>query len=96
MSRSKTLLVECERCGHQHTVERAGRFRDEDFYELFHDYSDLEAESKRVIARLELELAKALRDAQEWRWLADNWQFLADLHGDQTEARQAEESECPF
>lgn len=36
------LRHECERCGLAAEFERAGRFRDEDFYELLQDYFALE------------------------------------------------------
>lgn len=41
---------ECERCGLIAVLERAGRFRDEDFLELLHDYFDLEQEHRQVQA----------------------------------------------
>ena len=39
---ARPLLIECERCGQQQCVERAGRFRDKDYTELQHEYFWLE------------------------------------------------------
>lgn len=36
------LRHECERCGLVATIERAGRFRDQDFYELLQEHFALE------------------------------------------------------
>ena len=39
---ARPLLVECERCGQRASVERAGRFQDEDYIRLSHEYHWLE------------------------------------------------------
>lgn len=38
------LRHQCERCGLVADFERAGRFRDQDFYELLQEYFELEHE----------------------------------------------------
>ena len=58
------LRHECERCGLIAELERAGRFRDDDYIELLHDYFDLERELNLMIfslhgARDARDLAKA-------------------------------------
>ena len=39
----------CERCGHEYIVERGGHFSDASYYELFHDYMNLEARYKAAV-----------------------------------------------
>jgi hypothetical protein len=46
------LRHECERCGLAAEFERAGRFRDQDFYELLHEYFALEQEFARQANKL--------------------------------------------
>lgn len=53
------LRHECERCGLIAEFERAGRFTDDDFYEVFHERMDLEARL-RERARSLHETAKRL------------------------------------
>jgi len=53
---------ECERCGLTAELERVGRFSDDSFLELHHDYFDLEwqlrqAQARRHLAETRLELA---------------------------------------
>lgn len=50
--RTRTLEVECERCGAQQHVERAGRYRDEDYLELWHEYADLRAAYRAAVKQL--------------------------------------------
>ena len=64
MTRPK-LLVTCERCGLQHTVVRAGRYRDEDFLELWHEHMALQALYKRKVRELETEVIDALTSWKE-------------------------------
>ena len=40
------LRHECERCGLVAELERAGRYRDADYLELFHEYMALEQDLK--------------------------------------------------
>ena len=49
------LRHECARCGLIAEFERAGRFRDQDFYELLHEYWALE---QHVAVRLHYERAR--------------------------------------
>lgn len=42
------IRVDCPQCGHQQAVDRAGRFRDGDFYELWHERCELEARIKEL------------------------------------------------
>lgn len=88
----------CERCGQQAHLKRVGNFGDDDFYELWQEYSELEQAAKREIARAELALSKALQDAEEWRWLASHWQFIAERSPLEraNEQQQPLVSECPF
>lgn len=58
MSR-KSLTVECQRCGNEQTVERAGRYRDEDYYDLWADYMRLEAQHRQDVAQLSHKLSQA-------------------------------------
>jgi hypothetical protein len=56
------LRHECERCGLAAEFERAGRFRDPDFYELLHEYFALEQEFARQANKLSAELVNMLPD----------------------------------
>lgn len=44
----------CERCGLEAVFERAGRFRDEDFVELLHEYFALEQQLDFAHRRINL------------------------------------------
>ena len=77
----------CERCGLEVVLERAGRFRDEDFYELLHEYFALERQLADVTGRY---LAACERIEQ----LRELVNMLPDPVPE-VEA-QDEESECPF
>lgn len=48
---AKKLRHECERCGLAAEFERAGRFRDEDYRELFQEYQQLDFLYKLLIAK---------------------------------------------
>jgi hypothetical protein len=70
----RTLTVQCDRCGLEHTVERAGRYADQDFLELWHEHMELEAEYKAQrteLARAERDLAEALGDVARLRFLVE-------------------------
>lgn len=54
----------CERCGLEAVLERAGRFRDEDVYEIHQDYYALEAELRQAQALRHLAEAR-LQAARE-------------------------------
>lgn len=69
---------ECERCGLVAEIERAGRFRDEDFQEVLHELFDEQREHQLTIcalwgARAARDRFKAQRDALEAKlhWLAN-------------------------
>lgn len=58
---------QCERCGLEAVLERAGRFRDEDFYELLQDYFALERilgkeQAMRHLAESRLAMARSRID----------------------------------
>lgn len=61
------LKVSCERCGLEHTVERASRFSEQDYYELWHDYMNAEAD----LAKMHEKLAEALADIERLRFLIE-------------------------
>lgn len=67
----KPLTIECERCGQVHTVQRAGRFSDDDYIELHHDYMALERQYRADIARLEMKLAAARERVEQLRALVN-------------------------
>jgi hypothetical protein len=73
----RTLTVQCDRCGLEHTVERAGRYADQDFLELWHEHMELEAEYKAqrtALARAERDLSEALGDVERLRFLVERLQ----------------------
>ena len=39
----------CDRCGQEYIVERGGHFSDSSYYELFHDYMNLEVRYKAAV-----------------------------------------------
>ena len=47
---AKKLRHECERCGLAAEFERVGKFRDDDFLELWHEYHHLDVLYKQLIA----------------------------------------------
>lgn len=54
---------QCERCGLEAVLERAGRFRDDDYYEMFQEHMELDAAHRQLItehARLLLRFSKAM------------------------------------
>ena len=61
----KALQIECPRCGKQQTVEFAGRFRGDNFYDLWHDYAALEHEYSAAREQL----AEALERIEQLRFL---------------------------
>lgn len=63
---------ECERCGQEAVLERAGRYRDEDYVELFRAHMELEQAMRGVQAirqRTEHELARAREEIESLRAL---------------------------
>lgn len=85
---------ECERCGLVAELERAGRFRDEDVYEIHQDYYALEAELRQM---------RALRHLAETRLAAareriDQLRELVNSLPDPVPEIEfvADEEECPF
>jgi hypothetical protein len=74
----KPLEHTCECCGALSLIERAGRFRDDDFVELLHDYLDLEREYRTAKARLEHEIDKLRWLLEDRTATADRWQALAE------------------
>ena len=63
-------VLHCERCGNDVAVQRGGHFRDEDYYELHHEYFALERELRVTLARLHLEevrLKRATESVEELR-----------------------------
>lgn len=67
----RPLLLECDRCGQPHSVERAGRFSDADFLELHHEHQALEAAYRREVLRLELKVAAARERIEQLRELVN-------------------------
>ena len=63
------LRVDCERCGLTAHVERAGRFRDEDFYELLQEYFALEHHHSVRVHYLAAKLAAARERIEQMREL---------------------------
>ena len=47
------LIVRCERCGQEASVERAGWFSDEDYAELLQEYMALDLENRELSAQLQ-------------------------------------------
>ena len=41
---ARPLVIECDRCGEQMQIERASRFREQDYYELWREYMALDAD----------------------------------------------------
>lgn len=72
MSQFHPLVVQCPRCGQEQSVERASRFREEDYYELWHEYAELEQEHRREVARLEQALNEALTDVHRLKFLVEH------------------------
>ena len=67
----KPLTMECERCGQEHTVQRAGRFSDDDYLELHHEYMALERQYRADLALLQMKLAAARERVDQLRELVN-------------------------
>ena len=84
----------CERCGLEAVLERAGRFRDEDFLEIWHDLMEVEHALKllrREHARLELRYFKVLFALEHAEAAIGFEQALREAEG-----RIKQEESCPF
>jgi len=66
----RLVHVQCERCGNDVTAQARGRFRDEDYVELLHEFFDYQ-ERAREYARMHRSAHNALFfaeiDADLWR-----------------------------
>jgi transcription elongation factor Elf1 len=47
------LSITCARCGAEQHLQRTGHFTDQDYYELWHDFMELERTTRREIAQLQ-------------------------------------------
>lgn len=66
----KPLIYRCERCGMEASLERTGRFNDDDFYEVFHERMDFEArlrERSREHKAVASELCRSEHDTFFWK-----------------------------
>lgn len=86
---------ECERCGLEAVLERAGRFRDEDFYELLQDYFALEIELRQAQALRHLAETRLARARERIDQLRELVNMLPDPVPE-IEAIDADEEGCPF
>lgn len=63
------LRYECQRCGDVALLERAGRFRDEDFYELHQEYMALEQHAQTYRHYAETKMAAYRERIEQMREL---------------------------
>ena len=72
-------VLQCDRCGQEVAARMARWFGDDDYYELLHEYFEMERRARRAEARLLMEQGESAHWQAEAAWRLDHLCAVAKI-----------------